>query len=162
MGILACQSLRSVLCLLVWPRKVGAARALPLAGSSPPSESPPVRPLCWVFISSPILSHQGGFPGQDMAQGWQAGRSSRTMRPQPAACHPQRSLGPISMSARAPRKHDHLPAALPPSPAHPRMPSWPPQNSLVSTPISKRPAGGTGQQTRSHQPFQSGNHTAGA
>ena len=34
MGILACQSLRSVLCLLVWPRKVGAARALPLASSS--------------------------------------------------------------------------------------------------------------------------------
>ena len=69
MGILACQSLRSVFCLSVWPWEVGTARALPLAHSSPHSRSPPMRPPCWVFIPSALLSHWGGFPGQDMASG---------------------------------------------------------------------------------------------
>ena len=69
MGILACQSLRSVFCLSVWPWEVGTAKALPLAHSSPRSGSPPVRPLCWVFIPSALLSHRGGLPGQDTASG---------------------------------------------------------------------------------------------
>ena len=119
-GILACQSLRSVFCLSVWPWEVGTARAPPLAHSSPRSGSPPVRPLCWVFHTLSPPQSPGWAPRA--GHGLRASTSSRTMHPWPAACYPQRSPWPISTSAVASCKHDHLPPSLP-TPARPPGPT---------------------------------------
>ena len=54
--------------------------------------------------------------------GLRAGRLSRTTRPQPATYHPQRSPWPISTSAVASCKHDHLPPSLP-TPSRPPGPT---------------------------------------
>ena len=120
MGILACQSLRSVFCLSVWPWEVGTARAPPMAHSSPHSGSPPVRPLCWVFHTLSPPQSPGWAPRA--GHGLRASTSSRTMHPWPAACYPQRSPWPISTSAVASCKHDHLPPSLP-TPARPPGPT---------------------------------------
>ena len=54
--------------------------------------------------------------------GLRASTSSRTMHPWPAACYPQQSPWPISTSAMASCKHDHLPPSLP-IPARPPGPT---------------------------------------
>ena len=143
-GILACQSLRSVFCLSVWPWEVGTARAPPLAHSSPRSGSPPMRPLCWVFHTLSPPQSPGWAPRA--GHGLRASTSSRTMHPWPAACYPQRSPWPISTSAVASCKHDHLPPSLP-TPARPPGPTTRrhSRRGLVgastfrSTPISRSP-----------------------
>ena len=68
--------------------------------------------------------------------GLRAGRLSRTTRPQPATYHPQRSPWPISTSAVASCKHDHLPPSLP----TPSCPPGPTKRGLLRAVWSPLPS----------------------
>lgn len=156
MGILACQSLRSVFCLS--GMALGSRHCQgPAPGPflSPHSRSPPMRPP-WVFMPlQPSSVPWGGFPGQDMASGRQVVQD-HTHSQQHAT--PQRSRGP------SPHLHGLVQTRpLPPLPTHSSALLAPTKRGLLRAVWSPLPSPRglrvVPGQLRSHPLFQSCNHT---